>query len=167
MTDEEIMGLVCNLASTLDLELPDDYGKAMDEPALMKYAREQAIKTVVDLKHLAYAIYEIGHRAEPVTLCFNCGVISPDSSWTYLAYDPENDQMIDVHFAPDGMDTSDPHMICPHCKWEHTDDDGNPGIYPGPRAEVELHRERELADPECNYAQWWAETNKELEAGND
>ena len=83
-------------------------------------------------------------------LCCNCGTILPGwDAFEALIYDDEGERLIP---APEGW--SDPLLRCPACKWLHTDDDGNPGMYDGTPAAMEAERERMLRD-DPDYADHW------------
>lgn len=84
-------------------------------------------------------------------LCFNCGWISPFETWKLMKHDPddENHGLIPVE---DG--DMDPVCICPICKWEHVDDDSNPGIQDGTLLECAIARALALED----WSEHWMAT---------
>jgi hypothetical protein len=81
-------------------------------------------------------------------LCCNCGTITPFVEWQLLQRDDEG------KLVPSQEGDCDPICKCPSCGWEHTDDDANPGIYDGARAELEVEHARLAADPV--FADLWA-----------
>jgi hypothetical protein len=92
-------------------------------------------------------------------LCFNCGGIAPYTDWTFWEYD--DDGLFLVPFAPGG---SDPIERCPHCKWNHIDDDGNPGIQDGTREELLHERERWARDAFYEWGPDWSDVMEEVSA---
>ncbi|MFL5312233.1 MAG: hypothetical protein ACJ79H_17510 [Myxococcales bacterium] len=73
-------------------------------------------------------------------LCLNCGGVSAHADWLALRYDDEGV----LEPAPAGHE--DPLMRCPNCRWLHSDDDGNPGIFDGTLAEVQAEWMRVVDD---------------------
>lgn len=71
-------------------------------------------------------------------LCFACGNISAFSHWTLLQRDIETGLLRLSRWGE-----SDPICVCPVCEWQHTDDDGNPGILDGPETTLAAEREKQ------------------------
>lgn len=86
-------------------------------------------------------------------LCFNCGFISKEDQWTYWINDDEGNSRIP---APEGF--MDPALRCPVCAWFHTDDDSNPGIFPGPYYACIVERQ----NAEEDWNEIWSDTAADL-----
>lgn len=67
-------------------------------------------------------------------LCCNCGVISPEESWTYWQSTESGPWRRSI------VHEEDPMMLCPVCGWEHQDTDGNPGVHEGSVEEMIAER---------------------------
>jgi hypothetical protein len=87
-------------------------------------------------------------------LCWNCGSITPFAQWQMLCYSEEFDRLV---LAPPGYE--DPVLRCPTCRWDHTDDDANPGISDG-RSVIALEDERKAAMAE--WGEHWCLTLETL-----
>ena len=97
---------------------------------------------VSDLREAASALRSASPEAGDYWyLCCNCGGMAPADTFAPLKRDDDG-WLIPVE--PGDMD---PILRCPICAHLHTDDDGNPGIEDGTRAEVAATRERYMADP--------------------
>lgn len=81
-------------------------------------------------------------------LCCNCGGVAPADYFEALRWDDEGELVP----APDGWE--DPILRCPVCRWEHTDDDSNPGLYDGTFDEMQKQRAELAAD--LSYAELWS-----------
>lgn len=86
-------------------------------------------------------------------LCFECGSMTVVRAWSFWKRDIDGDG--DLIPAEDG--DMDPICRCPTCGWDHVDDDSNPGIADGTRADVEAERKRALADWGDHWDEHWAE----------
>lgn len=86
-------------------------------------------------------------------LCFNCGFITEFEKWEMLKWDEEHLNLIP---SPEGED--DPICRCPVCKWDHIDDDSNPGIMDGTHGSLCVERER----AKDGWQDLWAETAEEV-----
>lgn len=82
-------------------------------------------------------------------LCCACGEITPEEHWSYWARDDEG------KLVPNPPGEEPAVSTCPACRWEHVDDDSNPGIYDGTLAENEKQRAELSADPV--WADFWKE----------
>lgn len=89
-------------------------------------------------------------------LCLNCGGISAFASWELLQWDDEGD------YRPSRPGEMDPICVCPHCRWHHTDDDGNPGVEDGTRQQVVARREIYLDGELGLHGEFWADLCEEL-----
>lgn len=74
-------------------------------------------------------------------LCCNCGVISPEESWTY--WQPTESGPWRRSICGEG----DPMMLCPVCGWEHRDIDDGSGVYEGTLEEMIAERLSLLQNP--------------------
>lgn len=74
-------------------------------------------------------------------LCCNCGVISPEESWTY--WQPTESGPWRRSIRGEG----DPMMLCPVCGWEHRDIDDGSGVYEGTLEEMIAERLSLLQNP--------------------
>ena len=87
-------------------------------------------------------------------LCGNCGGIAPDDQFDALKYDDEGYGLI-----PAERHDQDPILRCPHCRFEHADDDSSPGLWDGSREAVTAERNKLQSDP--IYTDLWEEAAKD------
>ena len=73
------------------------------------------------------------------TLCGECFTVTPDQEWIGLTM---NDECRHVLAEP----TEEPTFYrCPHCGFDHTDDDADPGVWSGYQWQMVKQR-REILD---------------------
>ena len=82
-------------------------------------------------------------------LCGNCGTISADD-WEAFKRDDEGE----LTAATTG--DHDPVIRCPTCRYDHTDDDADPGVWGGTLAEMERERARLVRD-RPHYSDEWSQ----------
>lgn len=63
-------------------------------------------------------------------LCFACGHIGPADHFKPFVVADLNEGL-EGGWAPAPPGSSDPMLLCPLCKWQHQDDDSNPGLADG------------------------------------
>jgi hypothetical protein len=80
-------------------------------------------------------------------LCGHCGTISPDD-WEAFTRDDQGG------LTPAITDDHDPIIRCPTCRYDHTDDDADHGVWGGSRAEMERERARLLRDRPRYFDEW-------------
>lgn len=87
---------------------------------------------------------------ETFDLCGACGVTTSADLWTAWDYGEMAGELI---AAPEGE--AGAFYTCPACRFEHQDDDSDPGVWSGTLAEMEAERARLVIDG--GWPQWWAE----------
>jgi hypothetical protein len=80
-------------------------------------------------------------------LCGNCGTISPDD-WDAFTRDDQGE------LTPATTNDHDPIIRCPTCRYDHTDDDADPDVWAGTRAEMERERARLVRDRPRRTDEW-------------
>lgn len=88
-------------------------------------------------------------------LCCNCGFITPYELWTFWKWEDEGDEQ---KMVPAGKGDMDPICRCPVCKWDHTDDDSNPGIIDGTYDDCVKERPRQAE----MFEDLWDDTLEEI-----
>lgn len=99
---------------------------------------------------VAQSVY--AKQDEHFELCGNCGGIANAGLWQGLNRDEETDQLVGY----DGP--NEPHFWrCPLCGFDHTDDDGDPGVWAGAVADMLHQRRRLLAEDDFDWKTLWEE----------
>ena len=83
-------------------------------------------------------------------LCGNCGGIAHVSKWTALCLDEATGERVPYT----GTDEA-PWLRCPHCKFDHDDDDAGPGLWAGTSKEMLTERRSLLAEADSDWAAEW------------